>query len=69
MIGALERLRLDLMRLKAGEGSPEQVSAAIDAAVRINQETGTRRVPTGLIRLADVYVPWHFMAIGAVAKW
>ena len=45
VIGALERLRLDLMRLKAGEGSPDQVSAAIDAAVRINQETGTRRVP------------------------
>jgi hypothetical protein len=47
VIGALERLRLDLMRLKMGEASPEQVSAAIDAAVRINQETGTRRVPQG----------------------
>jgi serine/threonine-protein kinase len=47
VIGALERLRLDLMRLKVGEGSPEQVSAAIDAAVLINQETGTRRVPQG----------------------
>jgi serine/threonine-protein kinase len=45
VIGALERLRLDLLRLKAGEGSPEQVSAAIDAAVRLNQETGTRRIP------------------------
>jgi serine/threonine-protein kinase len=45
VIGALERLRLDLMRLKAGEGSPDQVSAAIDAAVRLNQETGARRVP------------------------
>ena len=44
-IGALERWRLDLMRLKMGEGSPEQVSAAIDAAVRINQESGSRRVP------------------------
>ncbi|HEU5219612.1 MAG TPA: hypothetical protein VFU23_13210, partial [Gemmatimonadales bacterium] len=45
VIGALERMRLDLLRLKAGEGSPEQVSAAIDAAIRLNQETGTRRVP------------------------
>lgn len=47
VIGALERMRLDLMRLKAGEGSPEQVSAAIDAAIRINQETGSRRVAQG----------------------
>lgn len=45
VIGALERVRLDLMRLKAGEGSAEQVSAALDAAKKINNETATRRVP------------------------
>ncbi|HEX7025557.1 MAG TPA: hypothetical protein VF187_12125, partial [Gemmatimonadales bacterium] len=44
VIGALERLRLDLLRLKVGEGSPEAVSAAISAAVRLNHETGSRRV-------------------------
>jgi eukaryotic-like serine/threonine-protein kinase len=43
VIGALERVRLDLMRLKAGEGSADQVGAALDAAVRVNQETGSRR--------------------------
>jgi len=43
-IGALERLRLDLLRLKSGEGSPEDVGAALNAAVQVNQETGTRRV-------------------------
>jgi hypothetical protein len=42
VIGALERLRLDLLRLKAGEGSAEAVSAALQAAVQINQETATR---------------------------
>ena len=46
-IGALEQMRLDLMRLKVGEGSPDQVSAAIAAAVRFNQDTATRRVPQG----------------------
>lgn len=45
VIGALERLRLDLLRLKAGEGSAEEVGAALSAAVRINEETGARRVP------------------------
>jgi hypothetical protein len=45
VIGALERLRLDLMRLKVGEGSAQQVSDALAAAVRLNQETGSRRVP------------------------
>ncbi len=45
LIGALERVRLDLMRLKAGEGSADQLGAALDAAVRINQESGSRRVP------------------------
>jgi eukaryotic-like serine/threonine-protein kinase len=43
VIGALEQVRLDLMRLKAGEGSADQLGAAIDVAVRINQETGPRR--------------------------
>src|ERR1051326_1309968 len=42
VIGALERLRIDLMKLKAGEGSAEAVSAAIRVAQRINQETGSR---------------------------
>jgi serine/threonine-protein kinase len=43
VIGALERLRLDLLRLKSGDGSPEEVGAALNAAVQVNQETGTRR--------------------------
>jgi hypothetical protein len=42
VIGALERLRMDLMRLKAGEGSAEAVGAALRAAAEINQETATR---------------------------
>ncbi len=46
VIGALERLRLDLVRLKAGEGSAEAVGAALNAAVQVNQETATRRVPS-----------------------
>ena len=46
VIGALERVRLDLLRLKAGEGSAEAVGAALNAAVRVNQETGSRRVPS-----------------------
>jgi serine/threonine-protein kinase len=45
VIGALERLRLDLLRLKAGEGSADEVGAALNAAVQVNQETGTRRIP------------------------
>ena len=45
-IGALERVRLDLLRLKSGEGSPEAVGAAINAAVQVNQETGGQRVPS-----------------------
>lgn len=44
VISALEQVRMDLMRLKAGEGSVEQVSAALAAAVRINEETASRRV-------------------------
>jgi len=43
VIGALERVRLDLLRLKAGEGSAEEVGAALNAAVQVNQETATRR--------------------------
>jgi len=43
VIGALERLRMDLMKLKVGEGSAEAVSAALRAAAEINQETATRR--------------------------
>jgi hypothetical protein len=46
-IGALERLRLDLLRLQAGEGSPEALGAALSAAARLNQESGTRRIPSG----------------------
>lgn len=42
VIGALERLRLDLMKLKVGEGSAEALSAALQAAAQINQETATR---------------------------
>ena len=42
VIGALERLRIDLMKLKAGEGSAEAVSAALQVAERINQESGSR---------------------------
>src|SRR5436309_2629338 len=42
VIGALERVRVDLMKLQAGEGSAEEVSAALQNAARINQETGTR---------------------------
>ena len=44
VIGALERLRLDLLRLKAGEGSTEALGAALRAAAQVNQETGARRV-------------------------
>jgi serine/threonine-protein kinase len=44
-IGALELVRLDLLRLKAGEGSPEAVKAAINAASALGQETASRRVP------------------------
>ena len=43
VIGALERVRLDLMRLKAGEGSADQVGAALEAAEKLNEETGSRR--------------------------
>ena len=43
VIGALERVRLDLLRLKAGEGSAEEVGAALNAAIRVNEETGSRR--------------------------
>jgi hypothetical protein len=44
VIGALERVRVDLMKLQAGEGSAEAVSAALQDAARINHETGTRRI-------------------------
>jgi eukaryotic-like serine/threonine-protein kinase len=44
VIGALERVRVDLMKLQAGEGSPDALSAALQDAARINQETGTRPV-------------------------
>jgi hypothetical protein len=44
VIGALERVRVDLMKLQAGEGSPDALSAALRDAERINQETGTRPV-------------------------
>jgi serine/threonine-protein kinase len=44
VIGALERLRLDLMKLQAGAGTADQVSAALRAAAQINRETGSRRV-------------------------
>ena len=44
VIGALERVRVDLMKLQAGEGSAEAVSAALQDAARINQETGTRSI-------------------------
>jgi hypothetical protein len=43
VIGALERVRLDLLRLRAGEGSPEEVRRALSAAAQVYQETGTRR--------------------------
>jgi serine/threonine-protein kinase len=43
VIGALERVRLDLMRLQAGEGSADQVGAALAAAEKLNEETGSRR--------------------------
>ena len=43
VIGALERVRLDLMRLKAGEGSADQVGAALAAAEKLSEETGSRR--------------------------
>jgi serine/threonine-protein kinase len=46
VIGALERVRLDLLRLRAGEGSPEEVRRALSAAAQVYQETGTRRVPS-----------------------
>ena len=44
VIGALERVRLDLVKLKAGDGSAEALSAALRAAARINEETGSHRV-------------------------
>jgi serine/threonine-protein kinase len=44
VIGALERVRVDLMKLQAGDGSAEAVSAALQDAARINQETGARRI-------------------------
>jgi serine/threonine-protein kinase len=43
VIGALERVRLDLLRLQAGEASPEDVRAAVNAAAQVNVETGSRR--------------------------
>jgi hypothetical protein len=45
VIGALERVRLDLLRLKAGQGSAEEVGAALDAAAELSEATATRRVP------------------------
>ena len=45
VISALERVRLDLLRLKAGQGSAEEVGAALDAAVELSEATGSRRVP------------------------
>ena len=45
VIGALERVRLDLLRLKAGQGSAEEVGAALHAAAELSEATGSRRVP------------------------
>lgn len=44
VIGALEKVRLDLLRLQAGEGTVKEVNDALQAAAQINQETASRRV-------------------------
>lgn len=44
VIGALEKVRLDLMRLQAGEGTVEEVNAALRAASQIREETASHRV-------------------------
>jgi hypothetical protein len=44
VIGTLERLRLDLLRLQAGEVSLEEVDTAIRSASAMGQETASRRV-------------------------